>query len=170
MFCRLSTGSEYLASGTRTRLPRQASRAEPRKSGPFPEGDVLQRSPGLPVIRLPWVHPAPSEFSVERTGPRTPTDVAETEAETTRNRGDRVSVRVMCHWQSMPCGEVPTIQRSIGCGLGGPMSVDGPMRSTAGASCGTVTGGSRSTGYRQPPAARQQNPFGVHRAMRFPIH
>jgi len=35
-------------------------RAKPRRSGPFPEGDVLQRSPGLPVLRLPWGQRAPT--------------------------------------------------------------------------------------------------------------
>ena len=42
--------------------PRATRRAEPRKCGPFPEGDVLQRSPGLPVIRLPWVPPARNQI------------------------------------------------------------------------------------------------------------
>jgi len=43
---------------------------------------------------------------VERIGPATPTDVAETETETTRNRGDRVGVRVLCPWQSAVSGAV----------------------------------------------------------------
>ena len=53
-----------------------------------------------------------------------------------------------CRWhhQSMPRGDDPTMHRSIGCGLGGVVSVVGPMRSTAGASRGTVPGGSRNTG------------------------
>ena len=43
---------------------RAANRAVPRRSGPFPEGDVLQRSSGLPVFRLPWVQRADKKSSL----------------------------------------------------------------------------------------------------------
>jgi len=147
---------------------RATRRAEPRKAALSPKGMFFGAAQGCRYSGYPGYTGHHPSSSVERTGPRTLTDVAETEIETARNRGDRVGVLVVCHWQptvsgaglprrlsggqpvayhqSMRRGEAAMIQWFIGCGLGEPERVDGALPSTASATRGTVTGGSRSTG------------------------